>query len=178
MSNPATVKTYWDLSKFWVSIVIIAWGNICTDQKVTCIQRLLCRPPALVSCTSWGRPAQERDATGPVSDWNYYRINKTTRQSVNILQKHADIFQQNRASPEQREMRRSLTAESDPLQKHQQSNYIDYSHSSIETIHSVSPFQTYTDLPFSGWYKVAVSGQGSAAVDVKNIQTHIYKRLI
>lgn len=32
------------------------------------------------------------------------------------------------------------------------------------TIHNVSPYHIDCDSPFSGWYKVAVSGQGSAAV--------------
>lgn len=61
-------------------------------------------------------------------------------------------------------MMHGLRAESDPLLKQTQVNAPDTLQSKQGTRFVLFLFFRKSDSPFSGWYKVAFSGQGSAAV--------------
>lgn len=43
-------------AKRWKRLRLLS-SKLCTDQTVTCTQRLVCKPPALADRTSGGRPA-------------------------------------------------------------------------------------------------------------------------
>lgn len=75
-----------------------------------------------------------------------------------VLKMSAEKNPEIKLLPEQKETRRGLTAGSDGLQQRNALTLGDI---------QAKCFCRSSNLPFSGWYKVAFSGQGSAAVDQK-----------
>lgn len=132
---------------------------VSTNQKVTWIQHLLCKQPALVNVTSWGMSEKNTYIT------SYFKLAIASKK----INSYASTFTENKqnftwTARDEAESDSRIWSSGEKRKIHQNDvNNKTNSHASLSD-ESYWFFGLNTDLPFSGWYKVAVSGQGSAAV--------------